>query len=331
MSPGRRPAPVVVGIDGAGSSGDAVDWASAEAATRGCPLRIVHAFHPPIPADPYGVIPPIDTLFTARAGAEAILDEAVARARRVASDVEVSPALLPAAPARALLDEAQGACLLVLGSRGLCGLWGLLARSVAVQVSAHAACPVVVIGPQRGAGDTGWSPSRVVVGIDATQSCTPAVGFAFEAARRRGIPLFAVHAWTPDPPADHEGICGPPTMAEAIARRTVERALDRWQPAFTDVPVHTALVRGDPERALPAQSHGAALLVVGTRGRGHLLGTVLGSVSQAVLHHGQCPLAIIRHDNTRDAQSPSAPGRVPSGHDARPGRWSTPRHWRWSA
>ena len=332
MSPGRDRAPVVVGIDDAGSSGDAVDWASAEAAARGCPLHVVHAFHPPLPADPYGMIPPIDSLFTAREAAEALLGEAVARAGSVASDVEVSPLLLLGPPTRALLDEARRACLLVLGSRGLCGLRGLLARSVSVQVAAHASCPVVVVQPPRGAGDPGWSPSRVVVGIDGTASCTPAVGFAFQAARQRGIPLVAVHAWTPDPPADLEGISGPPTLAEALARRTLERALDRWQCEFTDVPVHTALVRGDPEHALVTQSRGAALLVVGTRGRGHVMGTVLGSVSQAVLHHGHCPFAIIRRDSSRPGQSPATPEcDQGSGHDTSPGRWSNPRNRRWSA
>lgn len=325
MSAGRRRDPVVVGIDDAGSSADAVDWASAEAATRGCPLHIVHAFHLPMPADPYGIIPPIDSLVSARAGAEAILEEAVARARAVASDVEVTPSLLLASPARALVDEGRRAGLLVLGSRGLCGLRGLLARSVSVQVSAHAPCPVVVIGPPRAVDDSGWSPSRVVVGVDATDSRTPAVGFAFQAARQRGIPLLAVQAWTPDPPADLEGITAPSTLAEALARRTLERALERWQPEFPDVPVDTALVRGDPAHALIAQSRGAALLVVGTRGRGHVMGMLLGSVSQAVLHHGDCPLAIIRHDNSRTARSSGAPGRDRgSDHHNQPGHRSTP-------
>lgn len=296
MSPGRGSAPVVVAIDAAGSAGDAVDWASAEAATRGCPLRVVHAFHPPLPADPYGVTPQVDSLFTARMRAESVLREAAARARSVASDLEVSARLLLGTPARALHDETAGARLLVLGNRGLCGLRGLLARSVSVRVAAHACCPVVVIRPPQGEGDPGWSPPRVVVGVDATASCTPAVGFAFQAARQRGIPLTAVHAWTPDPPADLEAISGPPAMAEALAGKTLERALDRWRSEFADVPLGTTLVRGDPAHALVTESRGAALLVVGSRGRGHVRGTVLGSVSQSVLHHGRSPLAIIRHD-----------------------------------
>ncbi|MHA6797668.1 universal stress protein (plasmid) [Pseudonocardia bannensis] len=335
MSPGRGRAPVVVAIDDAGSADDAVDWASAEAATRGCPLRVVHAVNPPLPADPYGVIPPLDSLLTARMRAESILREAVARARSVASDLEVSARLRLGTPARAVLDEAAGARLLVLGNRGP---RGLLARSVSIQIAAHACCPVVVIRPPQGAGDPGWSPPRVVVGVDAASSCTPAVGFAFQAARQRGVPLAAVHAWTPDRPADLEAISGPPAMAEVLAGRILERALDRWRSEFAGVPVVTTLVRGDPAHALVAESRGAALLVVGSRGRGHVLAAMLGSVSRSVLRHGHSPLAIIRHDSALTAQPPA--GRVAdsvperdqvSDHDKGPRRRSTSRNRRWPA
>lgn len=332
MRPGPGRAPVVVGIDAAGSSDGAVDWAAAEAAARGCPLRVVHAEHAAPPADPYGLLPPVEDLRIVRAGAEAVLRQAVARARAVASDVEVSASSRPAPPALALLDEARGACLLVLGSRARCGLRGLLTRSVAVQVSAHAPCPVVVVGVARRAGDPARSPARVVVGIDATGSCGSAVGFAFRAARRRGIPLVAVHAWTPDPMADLEAVAAPAAMAEGLGLRALERALGRRRSEFTDVPVHAALVRGAPGQALIAQSRGAALLVVGTRGRGQVLGTVLGSVSQTVLRHGDCPLAIIRHDGAPPARPPAAGRREWwSGHDRSAGHRSAARNRRRSA
>lgn len=296
MTPAPTRPAVVVAIDDAGSSGDAVDWASAEAAARGWPLRLVHAFHPPLPADPYGLVPPVDCLFTVRTAAESILREAVVRARSVASDVEMSALLLLGTPARALIDEARRAHLLVMGSRGLCGVRGLLARSVSVHVVAHASCPVVVVQASK-AGEQGWSPPRVVVGVDATPSCTPAVRFAFEAARQRGVPLAAVHAWSADPAGDTGTAPGPQAVARMLGHRTLMCALDRGRDEFPDVPVITSLVRGDPADALVAASRGAALVVVGSRGRRHLMGTMLGSVSQSVLHHGHSPLAIIGPDS----------------------------------
>jgi nucleotide-binding universal stress UspA family protein len=295
-------APVVVGVDHAGTADDAVDWAAAEAATRGCPLRIVHAFHPLLLADPYGVGSPIDILIAARTAAESVLQGYAARARGVASELDVATRLLCGSAVRALLDEAALARLLVMGRRDLHGVRALLARSVSVEVAAHASCPVVVVRPARAEHRSG-APPRVVVGVDGASMCSPALGFAFQAARQRGVPLAAVHAWAPDPPADLEAVHGPSTMAEALARRTLERALHRWHSQYPDVPVVTKLVRDDPARAVAAESRGAALVVVGSRGRGHLTGTMRGSVSQAVMRRGHSPVAVVRdrldHSSTR--------------------------------
>jgi nucleotide-binding universal stress UspA family protein len=294
MKPDEPRAAVVVGVDHAGTAGDAVDWAAAEAATRGCPLRIVHAIHPLLPADPYGVGSPIESLVDAGTAAGSVLQDFAARARRVASDLPVTTRLMCGSATWALLDEASRARLLVTGSRGLHGLRALLARSVSVQIAARASCPVVVVRRRR-AEDRSGAPPRVVVGVHCDSACSPAIGFAFQAARQRGVPLVAVHAWDPDPPADLEAVHGPPALAEAAARRTLERALQRWHARYPDVPVVTRLVRGDPARAVVAESRGAALVVVGSRGRGRLTATVRGSVSQAVLRDGRGPIAVVHH------------------------------------
>lgn len=307
MNRGAEREVVVVGVDD-GTSGDAVDWAAAETATRGGHLRIVHAFRPPLPADPYGYVTQIADFLPVRAAAELVLRDAVARARSVASDLDVSTRLTRGSAARGLLDEAQAARLLVVGSHGRSGLRGLLAGSVSIHVATHAACPVVVIRPTDGTCGNGSAPravARVVVGVDRTPSCRRAIGFAFQAAWQRGIPLTAVHAWTPDPPADLEGVSAQPSMSEDFARRAVEHALVRWRDEFAGVPVVTRLVCGDPTPSLINESRGAALLVLGSRGRGHFLGTVLGSVSQTVLNHAHCPIAIVQHGCGAEAQPPN--------------------------
>jgi nucleotide-binding universal stress UspA family protein len=294
MNSDEARAPVVVGVDHAGSAADAVDWAAAEAATQGCPLRIVHAFHPLLPADPYGVGSPIDSLFVAQAAAESVVQGYAARARGVASDLDIATRLLCGSAVRVLLEEAGRARLLVTGRRNLDDLRALLARSVSAQLAAHASCPVVVVRPAR-AEDRFGGPPRVVVGVDGSSTCSPALGFAFQAARQRGVPLAAVHAWAPDHPADLEAVHGPSTMAEALARRTLERALQWWHSQYPDVPVVTKLVCDDPARAVAAESRGAALVVVGSRRRGRLTGTMRRSISQAVLRRGHSPMAVVRH------------------------------------
>ncbi|MHA6619898.1 universal stress protein [Pseudonocardia sp. DLS-67] len=303
MSCGGAPEPVVVGVDRAGSARDAVDWAAAEAATRGCGLRIVHALHPMLPADPYGVGSPIDSLHAALDAAESVVSRGVARAREVVSDIEVTTRLVCGSAAGVLLDEASRSQLLVLGRRDRRGLRARLARSVSAHVAAHASCPVVVVRPAP-VDDRPGAP-RVVVGIDGVSTLSPALGFAFQAARQRGIPLAAVHAWAPDRPADLEAVHAPSTIAEASARRSLERALHRWHSQYPDVPVVTRLVREDPAGAVAAESRGAALVVVGSGGR------VRGSVSRSVLRRGHCPLAIVR-----DRLDCSATGRTRYGFGA---------------
>jgi len=313
MYPGA--AVVVVGVDDAGTADAAVDWAAAEAAARGCSLRVVHAFHPPLPADPYGVASPLDGLVGARAVAEDVLRAHVARARFVASDLDVAAHLAYGSAVQVLLAEASRARLLVTGSRGLVGLRALLGRSVSARVAARAPCPVVVVRPPDGADPDGadgavpdgavpdgGAPPRVVVGVDGRSAETPEVGFAFEAARQRGVPLVAVHAWVADPPADLEAVCAPSTVAEAAARRRLDRAVESWHARYPAVPVVTRLVRADPARAIAEESRGAALVVVGTRGRGLVLGALRGSVSRAVLGRVRAPVAVVHrvhHADTR--------------------------------
>jgi nucleotide-binding universal stress UspA family protein len=47
----------------------------------------------------------------------------------------------------ALIDAAQDADLLVVGSRGVGGFKGLLLGSVSQQCAHHSPCPVVIVGP----------------------------------------------------------------------------------------------------------------------------------------------------------------------------------------
>jgi nucleotide-binding universal stress UspA family protein len=290
-------APVLVGVGDGDSADDAVEWAAAEAAAAGCPLQLLHAFHPPLPAHPYGVPPPVEDLYAA---GELVLWTAAARAFSVAGDIEISTRLVSGAAAQALVAAGHRARMIVIGVGRRSGLGGLLKGSTAAHVTARAPCPVVGVRPARDRKAAASAP-RVVVGVDGTPTCTAAVTFAFRAARQRGIPLTAVHAWTPDVPADLELACGRPTVAEAEGCRVLERALHRPREEFPDVPVATQLVCAEPVRALVTEADGAALVVVGSRGRGRILGTVLGSVSRPVLERAGCPVAVVRPDATTTA------------------------------
>src|SRR4051812_36985 len=136
-----EPAPVVVGVDGSAFGRDALDWAAAEAATRGRPLWVVHACPPPVDTGPLGPVPSLSPY----TGTSDVLQEAARRAQLVAPEVEVTTRLVSGGPVPALLGQRAG--LIVVGSRGQSGVRRALAGSVSVAVSAHAQCPVVVVPP----------------------------------------------------------------------------------------------------------------------------------------------------------------------------------------
>lgn len=56
------------------------------------------------------------------------------------------------------------------------------------------------------------------------------------------------------------------------------------------------LVAGGPAHHLVEAASGAGLLVVGRRNRGSGIGTHLGSVAHAVMHHAAAPVAVVPHD-----------------------------------
>ena len=137
----------------------------------------------------------------------------------------------------------------------------------------------------------------IVVGIDGSPPADAALAFALEEARLRKLPLRIVCAWE-IPALEYAGAAFVPTddlaaEAEHHADEVLARALETigHEPG---VELETVAAPGHPPAVLVEQSDGAALLVVGTRGRGGFASLVLGSVSQAVARQGLCPLAIVR-------------------------------------
>jgi nucleotide-binding universal stress UspA family protein len=105
--------------------------------------------------------------------------------------------------------------------------------------------------------------------------------FAFAYATRTANTVTLAHVGA-------EGSAGP--------GRTVlpEHILDRWQERYPAVTVVQESLTGHPGKALMQASSESSLLVVGSHHRHELSALVHGSVSQAVLHHATCPVAIIQ-------------------------------------
>ncbi|RKN16510.1 universal stress protein [Micromonospora musae] len=284
-------APVVVGVDGSTVGLDAVRVAAREAAQRRRPLRVVHAFIWPLMGVSGRPAPGAPVGGGLRHQAERYVVEAVAEAGKVAPEVPVTGAVVDGEAATVMLAASRQAALVVLGHRGLGGFAGLLIGSVTVQVTSRALCPVLVVrGEPRADGP-------VVVGVDGSELSRAAVGFAFEEAAYRDVPLVAVHAWrypTPLGSGDFVPLTYDVDAYGDEVGRVLAESVAGYAERYPQVAVRHRPVRGTAAHALTEESKSAQLMVVGAHGRGALGGLVLGSVSHAVLHHAHAPLAVIR-------------------------------------
>lgn len=129
---------IVVGTDGSDGAIAAVQRAVEFARLYSAELELVSAWQPY-----YGTV----ELPVAIDNLEAHALEALRTTRSAVdtSGLEVSEVLVEGDPARALIDQADGADLLVVGSRGHGGFTGLLLGSVSHKCVQHAPCPVLVV------------------------------------------------------------------------------------------------------------------------------------------------------------------------------------------
>jgi len=141
-SPG---AGIVVGVDGSPGSIAALRWAVREASTRGLAVHAVTAWEFPVEST-FGDMRTVGD-FHPVVAAEKILVSALADVGIAADNESVTTAPVEGHPAEVLMQLAEGAQLLVVGSRGHGRIFGALLGSISHYVAAHAACPVVVIKP----------------------------------------------------------------------------------------------------------------------------------------------------------------------------------------
>jgi nucleotide-binding universal stress UspA family protein len=282
--------PVVAGVDGSEPSVAAARYAAGLAERRGAPLRLVHGYLHPLGYGSLGLTAASPALPDIGDEARAMLDRLATAVRdeHPGLDVTVQHVALGGAPA--LIEASAHADVVVVGHRGQGGFAELLLGSVGSQVSAHARAPVIVVRPEPAGPD-----APVVVGVDGSDGSEPAVEFAFHEASGRGVPLVAVHVYWADPA---DTVRDPDADADARARAEADAVLDAaLAPAearYPDVEVRRTPVHSlNPEYSLVEASRTASLLAIGSRGRGGFAGLLLGSVSQALVHHAYCPVAVV--------------------------------------
>ena len=185
---------VVVAVDGSPASRNAVRWAANTANKRGIPLRLASSYTMPQFLYAEGMVPPQELFDDLQSETMEKIDEARAVAHEVAPDIKIGHTIAEGSPIDMLLDMAHDVTMIVMGSRGLGGLSGMVMGSVSAAVVSHASCPVVVVREDNQLDEaTKYGP--VVIGVDGSDVSAKATEIAFAEADARGAELVAVHTW----------------------------------------------------------------------------------------------------------------------------------------
>lgn len=284
--------PITAGIDGTEESLAALDWAAREAVRRGLPLRVVHSWR----------FEAHDTVDTGdRATQEQWVRDSVGETARTVRERHPELSVTTDVPegdaVETLTALTADAEMLVLGSRGHGRILGFLVGSVGQQVIVGTEGPVVFVR----AGDQASNEvagHEIVVGQQGDpEDSAAALGFAFETAARRGATVRAVRAWALPPvfaysPASLQ-LLDEAGGLEPYEQKALAAALEPWRERYPDVRVVEHVEMGSAGQVLLSVSGTAQLMVVGRRARRTAVGTRIGSVAYGVLHHADCPVAVV--------------------------------------
>ncbi|MFD7180754.1 universal stress protein [Streptomyces sp. NPDC059904] len=140
---------IVVGVDGSPSSRAALRWAVRYAGLVGGRVEAVSAWE--VPGMASWSAPAVDTDFDEGEAERGLVEEVRAVLGEDGGSL-VRERLVRGNAAEVLVDAAQGAEMLVVGSRGHGSFRRALLGSVSQQVAHHAPCPVTIIRPDMPAG-----------------------------------------------------------------------------------------------------------------------------------------------------------------------------------
>jgi nucleotide-binding universal stress UspA family protein len=224
-----------------------------------------------------------------------------AEARTAAVFAEADVPFLPlreiGSPVEIILSvaERKNADLIVMGSRGLGGFKSLTLGSVSDAVAHHASCPVLI---ERG---NTTSFRRILLASDGSTEAQQASSAAFALAKWFGAELTVLNVFEPFGPvaaADYLPDSAAAFEEQSDREKTYRAVEESLKPAEkeTGIPYFMHQERGHPAKAITdyAELGKFDLVVLGNRGLGKFDRLLLGSVSDAVLHHANSLVLIVR-------------------------------------
>ena len=278
----------VIGIDGSADAEHALAWATTHAAGRtGC-LRLITAWQVPL-AGPAVETWPMGSPAYDRdllvASAQRLVDDA-ATTIDANSDIALQTTVAHGGAAAVLLDAAEDASLVVVGTRGRGGFQRLLLGSTSTQCATHANRPLVVVPERTEITDT----TDIVVGVDGSPNSIAALEWAvnFAAPDTR---VEAISVWDTSPLAAGADQFFFPEATGLAEERFHHLVDDVEAGAPRDMPIERTFLTGMPRQTIAERAESADLVVLGARGHGAIGAAVIGSVSTWLLHH--VPRAIV--------------------------------------
>jgi nucleotide-binding universal stress UspA family protein len=281
-------APILLAYDGSPDAERALDWAADESRRTGVPLRVMTVED----------VQDVPLVTSTRHGVPVVVESTVPEVLDHARTELAKAGVVTAATfehrvgsvVSEILEAASASSVVVLGSRGHGLASEMLLGSVSQHVARHASSPVVVVRRPHELG-----ARRIVVGMDGSPGSRSALELACRRAERTGETVVAVHGWHVHAPSTDVWSAVPRSLAEEDERRRLlSESVAGVRQDHPDIELELEAVGVAPATALVDASENASLVVVGARGRSFVGGLLLGSVSQSVLRHAQCPVAVVR-------------------------------------
>jgi nucleotide-binding universal stress UspA family protein len=138
------------------------------------------------------------------------------------------------------------------------------------------------------------SAHRIVVGVDGSSASIEALHWAARIGAAIGVQIDAVTAFEyPSSYYGYSATSGALDAGDDAARRLHDAATKAYGDAKPDGLRLLVRAGHSPAKVLLDASHGAEMLVVGSRGHGGFTGLLLGSVSAACAQHAACPVVLV--------------------------------------
>lgn len=301
---------ILLAVDGSPDSFVAADLIANRPWPPGSEVRILDVVRLPFtPTAETRALPDSDYTRMERAAmkqAEIAVDEARARVSVNNADREspllITTAILLGHPQDTILSEAEGweADLIFLGSRGLGGFQRFFLGSVSTAVATHANCSVEIARADE-AHPIRKTHLKILLAVDGSAGSEAAVQAVCERPWPEGSTVKIIAAAEPPQPFTTESWVAlsnqyqdwTKTLAD-LARAAVEQAA--VQLAGTSLTVLSEVVKGQARDVIvrEAETWGADLIVLGSRGLGGFERVLLGSVSHAVVTLAACSVKIVR-------------------------------------